>query len=85
VSLERLADIAAMSPFHFARSFKKATGMPPHQFLASRRIERAKHLLKMTGLPIVEVAFRVGYENVSHFTQLFRRMTGGTPGQFRTA
>lgn len=85
LSLEQLASEAAMSPFHFARSFKRATGLPPHKFLASKRIERAKQLLKTTTLPIMEIAFRVGYEDVSHFTDFFRRMTGGTPGEFRSA
>jgi AraC family transcriptional regulator len=85
LSLEQLASEAAMSPFHFARSFKRATGLPPHKFLASKRIDRAKELLKTTTLPIMEIAFRVGYEDVSHFTDLFRRMTGGTPGEFRSA
>jgi AraC family transcriptional regulator len=83
IALEDLASAAAMSPFHFSRSFKRATGLPPHQYLASRRIEMAKALLKTTSLPVAEIAFRVGYQDVSHFTQLFKRMTGATPGEFR--
>jgi AraC family transcriptional regulator len=83
ISLDTLAGIAAMSPFHFARSFKAATGLPPHKFLAVRRVERAKTLLKTTTLPVVEIAFRVGYENTSHFTQVFRLQAGITPGAFR--
>jgi AraC family transcriptional regulator len=85
ISLEKLASVAAMSPYHFSRIFKSATGLPPHRFLASRRINRAKPLLKTTNLPIVEIAYRVGYADVSHFTQLFKRITGGTPGNFRNA
>jgi AraC family transcriptional regulator len=83
LSLADLAKEAGMSPFHFTRSFKRATGLPPHQFLATRRVERAKILLKSTQLPIVEIAYRVGYENVSHFSHLFKRVTGGTPSEFR--
>jgi AraC family transcriptional regulator len=83
ISLEDLASAAAMSPFHFSRSFKRATGLPPHQYLASRRVEAAKALLKTTTLPIIEIGFRVGYQDVSHFTQLFKRFTGVTPGEFR--
>lgn len=85
ISLETLAGIAAMSPFHFARSFKSATGLPPHKYLAARRMEMAKQLLKSTTLPVVEIAFRTGYENVSHFTQVFRQHVGTTPGAFRAA
>lgn len=84
LSLEQLANEAAMSPFHFTRSFKRAIGLPPHKFLASKRIDQAKLLLQTTTLPIMEIAFRVGYENVSHFIELFRRMTGRTPGEFRS-
>jgi AraC family transcriptional regulator len=85
VLLEDLAKTATMSPFHFSRSFKRATGLPPHQYLAMRRVEHAKELLKSTTLPVVEIAYRVGYTNMSHFIQLFRRATGETPGQFRSA
>jgi AraC family transcriptional regulator len=85
VSLDVLANIAAMSPFHFARSFKSATGLPPHKFLAARRMEQAKQLLKSTSLPVAEIAWRVGYENISHFTQVFRQNSGQTPGMFRAS
>jgi AraC family transcriptional regulator len=85
VSLDVLAGVAAMSPFYFVRTFKKATGLPPHKFLAARRMEQAKQLLKSTALPIAEVAFRIGYENISHFTKIFRQHTGQTPGAFRVA
>jgi AraC family transcriptional regulator len=84
ISLDDLAKTAAMSPFHFSRSFKRATGLPPHQYLANRRVEHAKELLRSTNLPVAEVAYRVGYSNMSHFILLFRRVTGGTPGQFRS-
>jgi AraC family transcriptional regulator len=84
ISLDALAAVAAMSRLHFARSFKAATGLPPHSFLAARRVEMAKALLKSAVIPVAEIAYRVGYENVSHFTQLFRRQTGMTPGAFRT-
>ncbi len=85
ITLDDIAAAAAMSPFHFARRFKAALGAPPHRYLLVRRIERAKVLLRTTKLPVVEVAFRVGYENISHFTQIFRRLVGQTPGAFRAA
>jgi AraC family transcriptional regulator len=83
LSLEELAGIAGMSTFHFARSFKAATGEAPHRFLIRRRVERAKILLRTTPLPVAEIAFRVGWENVSHFSQAFKSVTGLTPGAFR--
>lgn len=83
LSLEELAGIAGMSTFHFARSFKAATGEAPHRFIVRRRIERAKILLRTTTLPVAEIAFRVGWDNVSHFTQAFKSVTGLTPGAFR--
>jgi AraC family transcriptional regulator len=84
LSLEALAAIAAMSPFHFARAFKAATGEPPHRFVMRRRVERAKVLLKTTALPVAEIAFRAGWENSSHFTQAFKAVAGVTPGVWRS-
>jgi AraC family transcriptional regulator len=81
-----LADMAAvvqMSPFHFARAFKSATGQPPHRYLTTRRMERAKILLAVTRLPVAEVAHRVGFANQSHFTAQFRKATGFSPKGYR--
>lgn len=81
-----IADMAAvvhMSPFHFARAFKTATGQPPHRYVTYRRMERAKMLLAVTRLPVAEVAYRVGFSNQSHFTAQFRKATGTTPKSYR--
>jgi AraC family transcriptional regulator len=83
LSLDSLAAVAAMSPFHFARAFRTATGEPPHRFVMRRRVERAKVLLKTTTLPIAEIAFRVGWENPGHFAQAFKAVAGATPGEWR--
>jgi AraC-like DNA-binding protein len=83
--LEELASAAYLSPFHFARLFKKATGASPHAYLAALRIERAKSLLATTDLSITEIATRVGYSSSSHFTKAFRQSTGLTPRAFRAA
>lgn len=72
-----------MTPFTSVRSIKSAVGLPPHIFLASRRIEQAKALLLTTTFPAAESAWRIGYESVSHFTQMFRTLTGTRRGQFR--
>ena len=83
LSLDALAAQAAMSPFHFSRAFKKATGESPLQFVISRRLARAKVLLKTTKLPVAEIAHRVGYEDVSRFGRHFKRAFAATPGALR--
>jgi AraC family transcriptional regulator len=83
--LETLAKVAGTSPFHFARNFKAATGLPPHRYLTVQRIERAKTLLASTSTPIADVASWVGFSNQSHFTGQFRKLVGRTPKQFRDA
>lgn len=83
LGITEIAEAVDLSPFHFARSFKQATGVSPHQYLIKSRIARAKALLSKSELPIVEVGFRVGFKNQSHFTTLFRRMTHLTPKAYR--
>ena len=81
-----LADISAvaeLSQFHFARAFRKSTGLTPQQFLMQQRIERAKELLSKDDLPIVEISLRTGFKNQSHFTSLFRKFTNLTPKGWR--
>ena len=83
LSLDELAAEAAMSTFHFAREFKRATGTTPHQHLLQFRVERAKALLSEGLLPLAEVGLRTGFSHQSHFTRLFRRFTGTTPQTYR--
>ena len=83
LSIADLAQVAGMSPFHFAREFKRSTGTTPHQYLIKFRIERAKALLAKSKLPLVEVGFRSGFSHQSHFTRLFHRITGTTPQSYR--
>ncbi len=82
-----LADIAAaahLSPFHFCRLFKRATGLAPHQYVLRARVERAKNLLLgRPELPLAEVAARTGFSDQSHFTRHFKRLAGVTPGRYR--
>lgn len=85
VSIETLASLAALSPFHFARSFKRATGLGPHAYLVNRRMARARVLLATTKLSVAEIAWRVGYQDASRFTLLFKRDAGVTPAAFRQA
>ncbi|HEX8776062.1 MAG TPA: helix-turn-helix domain-containing protein [Pyrinomonadaceae bacterium] len=83
--LEEIAAAAYLSPFHFARLFKKLTGASPHAYLATLRVERARALLAQTDLSVAEVSARVGYASSSHFTKAFRQATGLTPSAFRAA
>jgi AraC family transcriptional regulator len=83
--LEELAAAAYLSPFHFARLFKKVTGASPHAYLAALRIERARSLLATTDASVTEIAARVGYSSSSHFTKAFRQSTGLAPRAFRAA
>ena len=85
LSLTVLADIACLSPYHFSRSFKEATGIGPQRYVIQRRLERAKRLLRQTGQPLALIAQEAGFADQSHLTQMFRREMGITPGRFRAA
>jgi AraC family transcriptional regulator len=85
LALEEIASAAHLSPFHFARLFKKLSGATPHAYLASLRAARAQALLAETDLPITEVGARVGYMSSSHFAHAFRQATGLSPRAYRKA
>src|SRR2546428_1601867 len=83
----RLAELSAlvhMSPYHFARLFKRSTGVPPHRFLVRCRIDEARALLAARTAPIAEISRMVGFRTPSHFTTTFRRITGMTPSVYRS-
>jgi AraC family transcriptional regulator len=83
-TLEEMARVVNLSPYYFARQFKAATGSALYQFVITRRIERAQHLLRTNGgLSLAEVAFRSGFANQSHFCFHFKRLVGVTPRRFR--
>jgi len=83
ITLDRLAALAALSPYHFARTFKSTTGMPPHRFVTTTRLETAKAALVGSARPVTEVAQAVGFGNVSHFRRMFHREFGLRPAQLR--
>jgi AraC-like DNA-binding protein len=83
VALAQLACLVGFSPFHFARAFKRSTGLPPHRYQIGLRIEKARALLEATMLPISDVAVQIGYEDPSYFARLFARETGMTPHVYR--
>jgi len=83
----RLAELAAlvyMSPYHFARLFKRSTGVPPHRFVVRQRIARASAFLATQELSIAQISRMVGFRTPSHFATVFRRVTGITPRRCRT-
>jgi len=83
ITLAALAAAAAMSPHHFARRWKEATGISPVRYVWRRRVEMAKRLMGNGGIPIVEVAMACGFTSHSHFTTIFKRLYGCTPSQYQ--
>ena len=83
ISLADLAEAAGLSRMHFAAQFRVATGCRPHDYLLQQRIERAKQMLADTDTPLVEVALSVGFQTQSHFSTVFRRLAGETPGRWQ--
>jgi AraC family transcriptional regulator len=82
-TLEQMAAIAHLSVYHFARQFRRSTGLPPHQYVIARRVERAKEFLHGE-LSLAEVAAHAGFSDQSQFSHHFKRLVGVTPGQFQT-
>ena len=83
-TLEQMAAIARLSPNYFAWQFKRATGLPPHQYVIARRVERAKQLLQTgSDFSLVEVAAHAGFSDQSQFSHHFKRLVGVTPRRFR--
>jgi AraC family transcriptional regulator len=83
VSLAELAGIANLSPFHFARMFKRTVGVPPHAYQRRLRAERAQELLLATDFSIGDIAAAVGYETPQAFARMFRAETGASPSDWR--
>jgi AraC-like DNA-binding protein len=83
VSVADLAAAAGLSPAHFSRRFKQTFGESPHQYLLTRRLERAAALLRTTDWAVATICFAVGAESVGSFTTSFRRMFGHTPRAYR--
>lgn len=83
LTLTQLAAVVHLSPHYFARSFKQAMGMSPHQYILNSRIERAKFLLSKQHLSITAICNDLGFQSQSHFTEVFRKQIGITPGRYR--
>ena len=85
LKLEDIAAAANMSPFHFARAFRKAMGVPPHRYLTARRVDRARNLLARKTDEVDAIGREVGFESHSHFSSVFKSYSGVTPTQYRAS
>jgi len=81
IDLNNIADEAYFSKFHFIRLFTKVYGKTPHQYLISVRIEKAKQLLQ-ANMPVSKVCYAVGFESLSSFSGLLKKMVGLTPSSY---
>lgn len=80
-----LANAALLSPAHFSREFRRAFGESPHQYLLTRRLERAAALLRNTDRSVADICFLVGLRSVGSFTTTFGRTFGTSPTAYRAA
>lgn len=85
ISIQQLSLLFGMSQRNFTRRFVIATNMTPVQYLQSLRLQEAKELLQNSNLAIAEIAYRVGYIDVSYFTKLFKQFASTTPKKYRTS
>lgn len=83
INLTDIAQATNRSPSHIARMFRTELGMPPHRYLISLRVEKARRLLEKTSMSIAEIAYECGFAHQEHLTRLFRRQTGTTPAAHR--
>jgi AraC-like DNA-binding protein len=84
VALDDLAQLSGLSPYHLVRVFRQEVGLSPHAYFEQVRIHRARHLLR-DGAPIADVASDLGFTDQSHLHRHFKKLTGVTPGAYRSA
>ncbi len=82
ITLGELAAVAGLSPYHFARVFRRTTGQSPNGYVIAQRLAHAAHLLRRTRLTVAHVASEVGYQDARHFSRLFRRQFGCSPARW---
>lgn len=83
LNIRQLAQLAHFSPYHFIRIFRKTYQETPHQYVIRKRIERAKELLACGEESVTEICFAVGFESITSFSALFRKMVGWSPSVYR--
>ncbi|MBR0715128.1 helix-turn-helix domain-containing protein [Bradyrhizobium liaoningense] len=82
-TVKDLASVACMSPAHFSRSFKAATGKAPHEYVSSQRLDLAKRLLTGSDRLLVDIAYATGFSSQANFNRAFRKAVGTTPSAYR--
>ncbi len=82
ITLGELAAVAGLSPYHFARVFRRTTGQSPNGYVIAQRLAHAAHLLRRTRLTVAHVASEVGYQDARHFSRLFQRRFGCSPARW---
>ena len=85
LDVQTLAGVARLSPAHFSREFRREFGESPHQYLLTRRMERAAALLRSTDRSVADICFMVGFTSVGSFTTSFGRTYGQSPLAYRSA
>jgi len=80
ISLAEIASVTGLTRMHFAAEFRAATGLRPHEYLLRRRIERSQEMLMTTDMTLVDIALAVGFQTQSHYSNVFRRFVGQSPG-----
>jgi AraC family transcriptional regulator len=85
LSLHQLAAVVQLSPHHFAQRFKQSTGVAPYQYVLRQRLATARQWLAETPLSLAEISYRLGFASQAHFTTIFRKHVGATPGAYRQA
>jgi AraC-like DNA-binding protein len=85
ITTKDLAALAKLSSFHFCRAFKDSFGESPHSYVMRRRVERAQGLMLTTDAPLGQIAADCGLADQAHFSKLFRRFVGESPGVWRRA
>lgn len=83
INLADIANATNRSPSHIARMFRTEMGMPPHRYLISMRVDKARRLLEKSSMSIAEIAYECGFAHQEHLTRLFRRHCGTTPAVYR--
>ena len=83
LSLDDLAGVAGVSPFHFARAFKQATGLSPLQYVLEQRLSSAREALATSKSSLADIAYDVGFSSQAHMTDVFKKRLGVTPGRYR--
>jgi AraC family transcriptional regulator len=83
ITLANLANAAGLSRMYFAKQFRAATGIRPHDYVLRKRIERAQQMLAAKPAAVVDIALSVGFQTQAHFTTVFKKFVGDTPCQWR--